>query len=73
VRLTFDEFVYQTEWYEAIRLAGYLTDSEAVKRFTNMVRAHKRGRPLFGGPYGDRSEWAAICRAQYSHYLAGAA
>lgn len=67
--MTFEEFVYQTEWFEIMRLSQFVSEYETLKLVKAKVREHRRGRPLFKGPFGEKSEWAGLCRGWYRHYL----
>jgi hypothetical protein len=62
---TSEEFVYATEWSAVVRLSQFVAESCTREKATKMIREHKRGRPLFRGPYGEKSEWAAMCRNWY--------
>ena len=66
--LTFEEFVYQTEWLEVVRLSQYIGEWDLRKMIVKKIREHKRGRLLFTGPYGDHSEWAGMVRGWYRQY-----
>lgn len=69
--LTFEEYVHRAEWLERIRIAPLYPWSadQQMRYFREYARKMKRGGPLFGGPYGDKSEWAGMCRNWYRNYL----
>lgn len=67
--LTLEEFAFRCEWEDAMRLSQYLPESAAIREYIKIIREHKKGRPVFKGPYGDKSEWAGTVRNWYKHYL----
>ncbi len=69
--LSFEEFAYQVEWEEVIRISQFVWEGEVVKMATKKIREFKRGRELFLGPHGDHSQWAGMVRNWYQQYLEG--
>lgn len=69
MKMTLEEFAYQCEWDEVIRLSQFVWEGDIRTRAIKKIREFKRGREAFQGPYGNRSEWAGMVRNWYKQYL----
>lgn len=67
--MTLEEFTFHREWQEVIRLSQFIWEGEVRKMAIKKIREFKRGREVFQGPHGDRSEWAGMIRHWYANYL----
>ena len=68
-RLSLEEFAYRCEWEDVIRLSRFISDWDFRKMVLKKIREHQRGREVFQGPYGAKSEWAGMVRRWYADYL----
>ena len=69
VPLPLEEFAFHREWSDTIRLSQHISDWDFRQAVLKKIREFRRGREVFQGPYGDRSEWAGMVRNWYAHYL----
>jgi hypothetical protein len=69
MKLSFEDFVYYSEWLEIVRMGNFVGEYELRKIILKKIREFRRGRPLFAGPYGDKSAWAGMVRNWYKAYV----
>jgi hypothetical protein len=66
--LTLEEFTWRCLWIECGRLHDSVGFLYARNKVRKLVRRAKNNQ-VWEGPFFEKSEWAAMVRGWYAHYL----